>query len=50
MQSRWDAIDGGVADRLTEVGKTIGIDVLDHIVMGRKAPSVYGRLGNSLFG
>ena len=27
--------DTAVTDRLTDVGKTIGIDVLDHIVMGR---------------
>ena len=27
--------DQAVTNRLTEVGKTIGIDVLDHIVMGR---------------
>ncbi|QEG21009.1 JAB domain-containing protein [Mariniblastus fucicola] len=28
--------DFQVTDRLTEVGRTIGIDVLDHIVLGRK--------------
>ena len=28
--------DVAVTDRLTEVGKTIGIDVLDHIVLGKK--------------
>jgi DNA repair protein RadC len=28
--------DHQVTDRLTEVGKTIGIDVLDHIVMGKQ--------------
>ena len=27
--------DIAVTDRLTDVGKTVGIDVLDHIVMGR---------------
>ena len=27
--------DRAVTDRLTECGKTIGIDVLDHIVLGR---------------
>ena len=32
--------DIAVTDRLTEVGKTIGIDVLDHIVLGTPCKSI----------
>ncbi|MEL7499784.1 MAG: DNA repair protein RadC [Planctomycetota bacterium] len=32
--------DYAVTDRLTEVGKNIGIDVLDHIVLGKPCKSI----------